>query len=851
MTGKSLKPKTVGTSSLLVASLIASNAVQLAAPRIAPAQDEVDALFNEEDYGDPFGDMQPPPPPPPSTQDSGSAPDFQNGGAGAQPSGPGSGYGGFDSNPPQPSYDQNFGREPVQSSSRQLRPSGPLVGGGTATGSPNPVAKPAPGAPSLADAQIEDITDQNYPDLVEANFPNAEITDVVKAISQLTNKNFIIDPGVRGKITIIAPSKVTVAEAYKAFLAALAVNGFTVVPYGKFLKVKASRAAQRDSIETYTGAYAPASDIYITRIIHLKHTSAEEVNKRLRVLPSKDGDVIPYEPTNSLIITDYGANVERISRIVAELDRPGFEEQLEVVKIRYAKSRDLAELINQIINKDPRSGSGGTPTFGTPAPRFRSRGANTGAPEELSLVAPDERTNALIVVGNTAGIAKVKELVRKLDYRLDPAEAGGVFVYYVRYGEAEKIAQTLNGLASQTGTPGGGAGGAPAAGGAPGGFGGGGFGGSFGGGARAASPADRQVIFGGDVRINPDKNTNSLVITASKQDYEVVRSLLAKLDIPRDQVFVEAIIMEMNTNKTREWNPAYYYFDPGSGGAGRAGFSRGNLESLISPAGDKGAILGFGDGAKFKLQIGQTSFEIPSLLSFIRVLQDNVEANILSTPRILALDNEEAMIEVGDKVPIGQNSNVIAGGASLVNNIERADATIKLTLTPFIRPDSDVVRLKIDQSVKGINNAITLAPQIQQIASALSDRTIKTNIVVNSGDTAVLGGLIKDEESVQETKIPILGDIPVLGWLFKSRKVDKKKLNLVVFITPKIIRSVKDGHKLLSEKVNERIDWIKRNMDGRDAFGAKVDKLPKTTKTDNYERVEKTNSDEPVNLRRE
>lgn len=790
---------------------------------VAQSNEEIDRLFDEEELEEPIGNYIDTPPAPPATP-----PDFGS----AVPSGPEPSFGGGD-----------------DSVTDRGSRGGNTRGGGTSSGSASTPSVPtspsqtkSSSAPPLADAQIEDMTDANYPDLVEANFPNAEITDVVKAIGQLTGKNFIIDPGVRGKISIIAPSKVTVAEAYKAFLAALAINGFTVVPYGKFLKVKASRNAQRDAIETYTGEYAPNSDIYITRIIHLKHISAEEVNKRLRVLPSKDGEMTPYEPTNSLIITDYGANVERMTKIIRELDRPGFEEQLAVLPIRYAKSKDLADLINQIISKDPRGAGAAQPAFGANVPRFRSRGGTAagGTPEELSLVAPDDRTNALIVVGNRAGIEKVRDLVRRLDYKLDPAEAGGVFVYYVRYGEAEKIAQTIGGLASGSSSTSTGA--ASPLGGSP--------GSAFGSAGRTTSPLDRQNIFGGDVRINADKNTNSLVITASKQDYETVRSLLAKIDIPRDQVFVETIIMEMNADKSRTWNPTYYYLDPASKGVGRAGFgSSGSLSNIIDVSKDNGAVLGFGSGASFDFTIPGTSqtVRIPSLLAFIKFLQQNIESNILSTPRIMALDNEEAVIEVGDKVPVATNSVSTAAGTQSTTQFE--PATIKLEITPYIRPDSDVVRLKLAQSVRQVNPNAGVADALKNVATTISDRTIKTNIVVNSGDTAVLGGLIRDEEGVNETKIPVLGDVPVVGWLFKSRSRTKKKLNLVVFITPRIIRGVRESQKLTSEKVNERVDWIKRNFDGRDPHGAKMDSLPRTTKR-GEPRSKKINSNEPVNVTR-
>ncbi len=820
--GEKMKKNRIGRT--MLTAFVASHLV-VAQTR---AQNELDNLFDDE-LEEPIGtfNQAPPPPPPAVGGDSGQA--MPNAGLPADIT----------------------GSDASQSSGLSVRKF-PTVQSGSGKGASShnkPMTTTGTGkssatsSPALSDAQIEDMTDENYPDLVEANFPNAEVTDVVKAISQLTNKNFIIDPGVRGKITIIAPSKVTVAEAYKAFLAALAVNGFTVVPYGKFLKVKASRNAQRDAIETYTGAYAPTSDIYITRIIHLKHISAEEVNKRLRVLPSKDGEMTPYEPTNSLLITDYGANVERMVKIINELDRPGFEEQLTVLPIRHAKAKDLADLINQIINKDPRGGNaGGAPAFGSAAPRFRSRGGTAagGTPEELSLVAPDDRTNALIVVGNKAGIEKVRELVKKLDYKLDPAEAGGVFVYYVRFGEAEKIATTINGLAGSSGSSS--SGGGSAIGGM------GGAGAAFG---RVASPLDRQNIFGGDVKITADKNTNSLVVTASKQDYDTVRSLLSKIDIPRDQVFVETIIMEMNTDKSRQWNPTYYYLDPASGGKGRAGFSSsGSLLSILNPATDSGAVLGFGSGQTldFTLPGTTTSVRIPSVLAFVKFLQQNTESNVLSTPRIMALDNEEAMIEVGDKVPIAVNTSPTSAG--LASSTQFENATIKLTLTPFIRPDSNVVRLKLEQIIRQLSNVVVKAKNLADSTQSVSERTLRSNIVVNSGDTAVLGGLMRDQEDVEETKIPILGDIPVLGWLFKSKTASKKKVNLVIFITPRIIRGVKDSQKLLGDKANERIDWVKRNFDGRDPYGKTMDRLPRASQVDDSDRPVKTNSDEPVNIKR-
>lgn len=783
-------------SLLLATSLVAD---QVLIPRAAWAQEEdLDRLFEEDTFDEPPPPFEPPP--------AGSPSDFDSAPPGAGFPPPDNGFQSAQPTPPPPSRGGGGGGS---------------SGGGRATPvSPIRVSDvPKEDVKTrFSKAEIEDITNANFPETIESfDFPNADIKDVIKAISELTGKNFIIDNTVSGRVTIMAPSKITVAEAYKAFLSSLAGLGFTIVPSGKFLKIKNARAAQRDSIETYSGNYSPNADVLITRIVQLKNTSAEEVNKRLRILPSKDGEMTPYEPTNSLIITDYGSNVDRMMKIIQEIDKPGFEETLEVIPIKYAKARDLADMLNQIINKEPGGAAAGG--FRAGVPRFRSRTTpGSSAPEELSLVAPDERTNAIIVLGTKAGIEKVKSVVRKLDYRLDPSEAGGVFVYYVKHGEAEKIASVLQGVSQTTGAT------SPSAGSGP----------TTGGTASATRPftppGGQQAIFGGDVKITADKVTNSLVIIASKQDYDIVRSLLGKIDIPRDQVYVEAIIMEMNTQKLRDWNPALYTFkkDAEGNAIGRAGFSRaGTLEKILNPASDAGAILSFGSGETMKLKLGTSEITIPSLVGFINFLQTNTETNILSTPQILALDNEEASIEAGESIPIAESTTTQTGGTTAGTRFEKAP--IKLEIQPFISPDSESVRMKITQTVKQISGTATTGGQT---LPTFVERGLKSNIVVNSGDTAVLGGLVRDSEEVSESKVPVLGDIPVLGWLFKSNQRRRTKANLLVFLTPKIIRNQEQSQENLTRKANERIEWLKENFDGRDPYGKRVESLPRARATE-------------------
>jgi general secretion pathway protein D len=770
-------------ATLTVVSLMLSMSI---APSTARAQFD--------DFGG-GADFNPPPPPPPTESDFAPPPPPSQ--FPSSSSGQGSGFG-SDSG-------SNFGTPPsARGAGRNGDAAGGILGGKQKE--------------RFAKSNIEDITNQNFPETIESfDFPNADIQDIVKAISELTGKNFIIDQGVRGKITIIAPSKLTVAEAYKAFLSALAINGYAIVPSGSFLKIRSARNAQRDSIETYSGAYFPNSDQMITRIIHLKHISADLVNRDLRILTSKDGEMSIYAPTNSIIISDYGANIERVMKIINQLDVPGFEDQLEVVPVKYAKAKDIAELIDKIVNKGDKNTNNRAGSFSAGVPRFSRSTSSGGQGSAYYIVFPDDRTNSLIVSGNKAGIERIRKLLKQLDFRISPEAQGGVNVYYVKYGEAEKIAQTMQGIAKDSGPK-------PSAGGGA-------------GGPINVSPTQgvqtTQEIFGGDVKITADKGTNSLVIVASKQDYEVVLNLLSKIDIARDQVFVEAVIMEMKVTDAMDYNIGYFKFD-GSGTGAKTGFNglqssgANSLTNLIQPNGGAGAILGFGSGETVQIK-GQngTTTTVNSLLGFLTFLKKNAQANILSTPQILAMDNQEATIEVGDKVITGGTVTTSTTGSQTSPIFE--DATIKLKIKPFISPASNTIRMELDQSVKQLSTANT-PKGFQDTAQPLATRNIKTNIVVHNGDTAVLGGLMKEDEFEDITKVPLLGDIPIIGWLFKSRSTSKQKTNMTIFLTPKIIRSAEDQKELLGTRMDQRLKYIK-SIGGRDPFGEKADELQKRTAT--------------------
>lgn len=671
----------------------------------------------------------------------------------------------------------------------------------------------------FAKASPEDITNENFPETIESfDFPNVEITDVIKAISELTGKNFIIDSTVRGKITIIAPSKITVAEAYKAFLSALAINGFTVVPSGGFLKIRNARSAQRDNIDTYSGSYYPNSDQMITKIIHLKHIQADTVQQQLRLLTSSYGEMSAYTQTNSLIISDFGANIDRVMKIINQLDVPGFEEQLEVVGIKYTRAKDLADLIDKVVNKGAKSNAsaGG---FSSGVPRFSSnQGGQSGAGGKQGtsyfMVFPDERTNSLIVVGNRAGINRVKKLISQLDYKVNAENQGGVYVYYVKHGEAEKIAQTLTDVAKDAGAK------APSAT-------GGGLGSPMGFGAIQGQAAIREGVFGGDVTIKADKNTNSLVISASRVDYEKVLTILQKLDIPRDQVYVEGIIMEMAAIDANTSSGGFVKFDKSGG---KSGFVAKNndLTDILNPLGGAGsAILAFSQGSIQVPDPTSTSGgtrTVPDLITFLKFVKSVVKTNILSTPQITATDSQEAEIEVGDRVATSVDTvSVPNGPTSQKANFE--DATIKMKIKPFISPSSERIRMEFSQEVKQ-----AIPPKgpatLQESTISLATRKIKTMVNVNNGDTAVIGGLIRDEDTESTKKVPLLGDLPLLGWLFKGKEVSKSKINMLVFLTPRIIRTGDDQKALLTNKTQERLQFIKQ-QGGKDPFGGTIDKILK------------------------
>ena len=736
----------------------------------------------------------------------------------------------------------------------------------------------------------EDISNENFPDIIESfDYPNVPLMDLIQAIGKLTGLNFIIDPGVTNKkITILAPSQITVAEAYKAFLSALAANGYTVVKSGAFWKIMETKNALKDNTEIYSGGYFPNTDQLITRIIKLKYISAKEFSTSIKHLASDGKQISFHASSNTVIISDYGSVIERIMKLIRVMDVPGSEESVKIIPIIHAAATDLAQILNELLSKKTSATRSTSSRRKVPRIATSSLTKQSSGNIKVSHIIPDERTNSLIVSANKNGIERVEGLIKKLDTYVDPSRTGGIYVYNVLYGTAEQVYNTLMGIAPS----------------------------KIKAGASDSRSYPRSRITQGGSRTRPkslpsstsplfqnvtimaDANTNSLIISArNKYDFERVKAVLKKIDVPKDQVFVQAIIVEMFVGQGNAWetNLIKALTDGvtkkamdflGIDAIPIAGFSNKSL----SPSLDSIKQLSFGPGFVLGLPLskllhgsglddsgrlssidrakelnsvsqeiygrpfseltdsterGQVKNLVPSQDSqshlfnrafnfptpLLQILKEVGDVNVLSTPQITALDNVTAVIEVGENAPVGL-TNTSSGGLNVNNSVERADVTLKMELTPRINPDSGIIQMDIMQQFDDFSSTKSSASELRSRAVHITKRNIETKLVLHDGETAVLGGLMTDKEVRNENKVPFLGDIPILGWLFKGSTVTKQKRNLIIFLTPTIIRGKNQknqARRLLGKKLEERIEFIKKNMKGVDPHGNLLKKLTATT----------------------
>lgn len=620
------------------------------------------------------------------------------------------------------------------------------------------------------------------------NFPDADIMDIAKTLGRLTGKNFIFDKDVKGRISLISNSPVSVGDAWRAFLTALDMSGFALIPSGKYLRIARNRDARDKQLKTYTGDFSPNTDALVTRIFSLKYISAEEVARTFRSFMPANSRIMSYDQTNSVIVTDTGANIQKLAKMLEILDVEGYDAGIEVISVKYASATELAKLIDQLI---PGTGAaaapGQAPRFGGTGGKFNARRTKEGG--IINTIIADERTNNLIVHANTRGADQVRELVAKLDQKL-PAPTGGgkVHVVYLQFAEAEAIATTLNNLTSQSGAA---------------------FKPATGAAGTGVNPVSASLFEGG-IKVSADKSTNSLVVTASPADFSTIQRVINRLDIPRDEVYVETVLMEVASDKSNTFSANV--ISPNSGLLSVP--SQDIFNFITNPASANGAVLGFKSGGTTSISLpnGQ-SVNVSSVQGLITAIASNTKSNVLATPQIIALDNTEATFESSENIPILTSTAVPNAGVAQTVTKERIALTMKIK--PQINKMSNFVKLDVEVKSGDVENR-QLPQAVQNQAFATLDRTAKTTVVVGDADTVVIGGLTRDKVNDSVTKIPLLGDIPLLGWLFKATKTEVTKTNLLVFLTPHIVRQYEKVRAILDRKLKERDEFIEKNMGGDD-----------------------------------
>ena len=676
--------------------------------------------------------------------------------------------------------------------------------GGPAPGAPGSGAPGQPGDPNAPKVDPTAIF-KKKPDiqsrpkaagaLIKFNLDEADLPDMVKAISAITGRKFILTGKLRKiSASVHAPGKITVHEAYQAFLSILDNNGMTVIPHGRFLKIVDSAGIQSQTTPILgTATPVPHEDRFVTRLYRLKHIDAGEAQTVLSKFKSKEGDVVVYAASNLLIITDTGSNIRRMLRIIEELDAGGAGEQIWMQPIHCATATDVAAKLSELLD----SGGG-----------------------KARILAEDSQ-NLLIMVTTESDYLKLLEIIKRID--VCASGDGSIHVLPLQHAQCDELSTTLSSILgsgsgatsrptttaargrTNTRTT-------PARGGA------------------SASGGNNEV-FQGEVRVTCDEATNSLITTSSLRDYAQLRSVIDRLDQPRRQVFIEAVIMDVSVNNDRTIGLGYH-------GGGAADLGGGSDTIFLGGFGANNSLTGIptelqalafgvrGPELEGTSNLTPTGLSIPGFGVVLTALATSGNANVLATPHILATDNIEATINIGQNIPLQTNvggglGNLAslagaAGGAGGAGGLgallggglgfqaPRQDVGIQLTITPHIN-DSNQVRMELKEEFS------TPGPAQGDLGAVPIDkRSADTTVIVRDQQTVVIGGLMRENQLTSETKVPVLGDIPVLGLLFRRNTRQTQKNNLLLIITPHIVRDQTDLRRIFEQKMQERQEFLDR-----------------------------------------
>ncbi len=568
------------------------------------------------------------------------------------------------------------------------------------------------------------------------NFANTDITQVINAVAKLTGKNFIVDPRVKGKVTVITHHAMSRDEVYQVFISLLKVHGFATIPGTNVIKIVPEVNAKQDSIQTTTHATRKDGDQMVTQVIQIKYVNAAQLVPILRPLVPQRGHLAAYTQSNVLIISDSGANIARLLQIIHRIDQ-AVNDEVEVIKLEHATASEIVKIIKQL----------------------QKPGAKDAASKYLMVA--DDRTNSILLGGDKQKRLRMRALILHLDTPLDVG--GDTTVIYLKYAKSKDLVNVLTGI-SKTLT---------------------------GKGRVKKAPSPRGVQ--NNVNILADEASNALIINAPPAILRKLRRVVSQLDIRRQQVLVEAVIAEVSYEKSSELGVEWVL--DGTAGGSKTGpvgvLNFGNLPGLLTDPPTVGTGLSFG--------LGSFSNGVPEFGMLVRALAGDANSNVLATPSLMTMDNEEATIVVAQTVPFVTGQYANTGGGTTPQNpfqtIQREDVGLTLKIKPQIN-EGDAIRLEIDQEVSALSDSSIGVNVITK------KRSWTTTVMVEDDQILVVGGLIDEALTEATQKIPGLGDIPVLGWMFKTKRMKKIKTNLMAFIHPVIIKNKAILNKHTGRKYN-------------------------------------------------
>jgi general secretion pathway protein D len=603
-----------------------------------------------------------------------------------------------------------------------------------------------------------------HAETVTLNLKDADISALISTVAEVTKRNFIVDPRVKGKVTVISTRPMNSDEVYQVFLSILKVHGFAAVPSGEVIKIVPDVNAKQDSIPTTSVAEPGRGDEMVTRVIQVDNVTAAQLVPILRPLVPQQGHLAAYPATNVLIISDRAGNVERLASIIHRIDKVS-DSEIEIIPLEHASAVEVVRVLTSLNRAAP--------------------GQQAGGRADGPILVADERTNSVLLGGDRAERLRMRAIISHLDTPLD--SGGNTDVVYLRYAEAAEIVDTLLGVGkiseqeSQQGK------------------------------------ATTTRAAGAGFDIQADEATNSLVITAPPDIMRTLKRVISQLDIRRAQVLVEAVIAEVSADTTRELG-VQWIFSGAKDGEGPIGVV--NFTNSGSPIADTiNGAASVANGGTFPaildnalLGFGKTTGNF-NYVAVMNALASDANTNILSTPTLVTLDNEEAEIVIGENVPFVTGSFTSTGASDGATNpfqtIQREDVGLTLKIKPQIN-EGDALRLEIEQEVSSIADSVAGASDL-----VTNKRSIKTNVMVDNGQVVVLGGLIEENVRESEQKVPLLGDIPVLGALFRSNTGDVEKTNLMVFIHPVILRDA----AVTNLYTNNKYNYIRSLQLGQDEDG--------------------------------